>query len=68
MEKQANKILTRLIRQNRDDFRIFLDETDFPDLQRLAERGPVFKYPEWLIMFIAILSPDFDSDRHILAI
>jgi hypothetical protein len=34
----------------------FLDETDFPDPQRLGERGPVFKYPEWLIMFIAILS------------
>jgi hypothetical protein len=32
-----------------------LDETDFPDPQRLGERGPVFKYSEWLIMFIAIL-------------
>jgi len=34
----------------------FLEETDFPDPERLGERGPVFKYPEWLIMFIAILS------------
>jgi len=56
MAKAANKISTRWIRQTRDDFRAFLDETDFPDPERLGERGPVFKYPEWLIMFIAILS------------
>jgi hypothetical protein len=37
-------------------FRAFLDETDFPDPERLGERGPKFKYPEWLIMFVAILS------------
>ena len=37
-------------------FQGLLDETDFPDPPRLGERGPVFKYPEWLIMFIAILS------------
>jgi hypothetical protein len=33
-----------------------VDETDFPDSPRLGERGAVFRYPEWLIMFIAILS------------
>ena len=56
MAKKADKISTRWIRQTRDDFRAFLDETDFPDPERLGERGPLFKYPEWLIMFIAILS------------
>jgi hypothetical protein len=56
MAKKANKISARWIRQTRDDFRAFLDETDFPDPERLGERGPVFTYPEWLIMFIAILS------------
>ena len=56
MAKKANKISTRWIRETRDDFRSFLDETDFPDPERLGERGPKFKYPEWLIMFIAILS------------
>jgi hypothetical protein len=56
MVKKANKISTRWIRETRNDFRAFLDETDFPDPERLGERGPVFKYPEWLIMFIAILS------------
>jgi hypothetical protein len=25
-------------------------------LKRFGEHGPTFKYPEWLIMFIAILS------------
>ena len=56
MTKKSNKISTRWIRETRYDFRAFLNETDFPDPERLGERGPVFKYPEWLIMFIAILS------------
>ena len=56
MGAKADKISTRWIRQTRADFREFLDETNFPDPERLGERGPVFKYPEWLIMFIAILS------------
>ena len=56
MPRKAAKISTRWIRENRDAFRDFLDETNFPDPERLGERGPKFKYPEWLIMFIAILS------------
>lgn len=56
MGAKADKISTRWIQQTRTDFREFLDETGFPDPERLGERGPVFKYPEWLIMFIAILS------------
>ena len=56
MARKSNKISTRWIRETRDDFRAFLDKTDFPDPERLRERGPAFKYPEWLIMFIAILS------------
>ena len=56
MPRKANKISTRWIRETREDFRAFLDETDFPDPERLGERGPTFTYPEWLIMFIAILS------------
>jgi len=40
----------------RDDFKAFLKETDFPSPDRIGERGPTFKYPEWLIMFIAVLS------------
>ena len=56
MPSKANKISTRWIRETREAFRDFLDETNFPDLERLQERGTTFKYPEWLIMFIAILS------------
>jgi len=56
MPRKANKISTRWIRETREAFRDFLDETNFPDPERLGERGPKFKYPEWLIMFIAILS------------
>jgi hypothetical protein len=56
MTKQAHKISKKWIEQNRLLFREFLDETDFPDPERLGERGPKFQSPEWLIMFIAILS------------
>ena len=56
MPRKANKISNRWIRETREAFRDFLDETNFPDPERLGERGPKFKYPEWLIMFIAILS------------
>ena len=56
MTRKANKISTKWIRETRDAFREFLDETNFPDPERLGERGPKFKYPEWLIMFIAVLS------------
>jgi len=56
MPKKSNKISEKWIAETRDDFRAFLDETKFPDPERLGERGPAFKYPEWLIMFIAILS------------
>ena len=56
MAQQSNKISTRWIRETRNDFRAFLEETDFSDPERLGERGPKFTYPEWLIMFIAVLS------------
>jgi hypothetical protein len=56
MAVKSNKISTCWIRKTRKEFRAFLDETDFPDPLRLGERCPAFKFPEWLIMFIAILS------------
>jgi len=56
MTKKSNKISTRWISETRDEFRAFLEETDFPAPDRIGERGPKFTYPEWLIMFIAILS------------
>jgi hypothetical protein len=56
MTKQARKISKKWIEQNRLLFREFLDETDLPDPERIGERGPKFQYPDWLIMFIAVLS------------
>lgn len=56
MAKRAKKISNKWIEQTREFFRDFLDETDFPDPDRTGERGPKFLYPEWLIMFIAVLS------------
>jgi hypothetical protein len=56
MKKTKKKISKKWISETREDFRYFLDETNFPDPKRLGERGPEFKYPEWLIMFIAILA------------
>jgi len=56
MAKKAKKISNKWIEQTREFFRDFLDETDFPDPDRTGERGPKFQYPEWLIMFIAVLS------------
>ena len=56
MAIKNSKVSTRWIRETREAFRAFLDETEFPDPERLGERGPKFKYPEWLIMFIAVLS------------
>jgi hypothetical protein len=56
MAVKPNKISARWIRETRDDFRAFLDETNFPDPDRLGECGPKFKYPEWQIIFVVILS------------
>ena len=56
MARRAKKISENWILENRELFRDFLDETDFPDPERLGERGPTFKYPEWIIMFIAVMS------------
>jgi hypothetical protein len=57
MAKHVSKLSCDWIRRARADFRTFLDETKFPDPKREeGSRGPEFAYPEWLIMFIAILS------------
>ena len=63
MTRKANKISTRWILETRKVFRDFLDETNFLDPERLGEHGSVFMYPEWLIIFIAILSVNGKSRR-----
>lgn len=56
MAKRITKVSRKWIQQTRKNFRNFLKETDFPNPVREGERGPEFKYPEWLVMFIAILA------------
>ena len=65
MEKTVNKISKKWIQKNREFFREFLTETEFPDPERLGERGPTFTYPEWLIMFIAVLSVKFKLKSYV---
>jgi hypothetical protein len=62
---KAQKISKKCILETREFFRDFLDETDFPDPDRLGERGPRFKYPEWIIMFIAVLSVKLKIKSHV---
>jgi hypothetical protein len=54
--KPAGKLSREWIKQTRKQFREFLNQTHFPDPKREGARGPEFEYPEWLIMFIAILA------------
>lgn len=56
MDKHVCKISKDWIAEERKRFIEFLEETDFPEPERLGERGPEFTYPEWLIMFISVLS------------
>jgi hypothetical protein len=52
----SRKLSKNWIRRKRRFFLTFLSETGFPYPKRIGERCPEFKYPEWLIMFIAILA------------
>lgn len=56
VKNRVKKLSPQWVSQTRKDFRSFLKETKFPNPVRLGKRGPEFAYPEWLIMFIAILS------------
>jgi len=55
MDKHISKISSEWIRETRKISIRFLEETGFPDPERLGERRPVFRYPEWLIMFISVI-------------
>lgn len=56
MENQTQKLNPQWIREARDHFKDFLEVTEFPHPVRNGIRGSKFEYPEWLIMFIAVLS------------
>jgi hypothetical protein len=64
-KQRVLKVSPEWIRQTREDFRSFLDETDFPDPERLGQRGPKLFFPEWLIMFIAIVSVKYKRKTYL---
>ena len=55
-QKQTSKLNPQWIRQTRDYFKEFLKVTKFPHPVRNGNRGSEFEYPEWMVMFIAILA------------
>jgi len=55
-QKSKVKLNPEWVKETRGHFKKFLKETKFPHPDRDGTRGSKFSYPEWLIMFIAILS------------
>lgn len=56
MSQQIPKLNPAWVRKTKDYFKEFLKVTKFPHPERNGTRGSKFEYPEWLIMFIAVLS------------
>lgn len=55
-QKQTPKLNPEWVKETRRYFLDFLKVTKFPHPERNGDRGSKFDYPEWLIMFIAVLS------------
>lgn len=56
MTSTVSKLNPEWITETRQYFLDFLESTDFPHPVRDGTRGTEFDYPEWLIMFIAVLA------------
>jgi hypothetical protein len=56
MPKQTPKLNPKWVKQALGYFKEFLRVTKFPHPKRNGNRGSEFEYPEWLVMFIAILA------------
>jgi hypothetical protein len=56
MDGQQAKLNPAWIIATRQHFQQFLELTKFPHPERNGVRGSAFDYPEWLIMFIAVLA------------
>ena len=65
MPKQTPKLNSAWIREAREYFKRFLDMTKFPHPARNGTRGSAFDYPEWLIMFIAILAVKWKAKTYL---
>lgn len=56
MANTISKLNPEWITETRQYFLDFLELTSFPHPRRNGTRGSGFDYPEWLIMFIAVLA------------
>ena len=56
MTKQVSKLNPEWIIETRQEFLDFLELTKFPNPERHGRRGSAFDYPEWMIMYIAVLA------------
>jgi hypothetical protein len=56
MARTVSKLNPAWVTQARNHFLQFLKVTQFPHPERNGLRGSKFTYPEWLVMFIAVLS------------
>lgn len=56
MTNTVSKLNPEWITETRQYFLDFLELTDFPHPERNGMRGSSFDYPEWLIMFVAVLA------------
>jgi hypothetical protein len=56
MARTVSKLNPAWITQTRNHFLKFLNVTQFPHPERNGLRGSKFAYPEWLVMFMAVLS------------
>ena len=58
MKKQISKLNPQWVKETLKYFKMFLKETKFPhpENENNGGQGRKFNYPEWLIMFIAIMS------------
>ena len=64
-KQKVLKVSSEWIKQTREEFRSFLNQTKFPHPERMGERGPAFRYPEWLIMFIAVCAVKFKCKTYL---
>ncbi|MDQ3633467.1 MAG: hypothetical protein M3405_03025 [Acidobacteriota bacterium] len=56
MATTVSKLNPQWITETRQYFLDFLQLTNFPHPPRNGTRGSSFAYPEWLIMFIAVMA------------
>ena len=56
MPRKTSMLNPEWVKESLRYFKEFLKVTEFPHPERNGSRGSKFEYPEWLIMFIAVLS------------